>query len=559
MQASCCGPPLISDVRHREEEGMKKWTWISLAPLLLAISCGNSDQQERSRQQELLRQQEIAAGEYLQKTFSSVDDALDDVRTAPKDATVRLDVVLSDLETAITKYPDSAPMQLMMGRALILHDCAFRGNNCSVRAKGHLTKAIEMDPKLVRAHVLLAHDAINSGCLPCALPHIEAARVLEANSPYVLEVRGRHAHLSGWNEAEKLYLQAIDAFPNLKKRWQAYTWLSEIYKGRDDYEKAEMVLRKALECAPEGAWANGNLGTFYIFARGDYDKAVPVLRKALSILSYGMAREGLALALYERWADAYLKKADKGTLGAYWEEAQAGSSDTQSIFFESASYAGTGRAARALLQSGKVPASVLGQVGEQGRTPLLMAAYNDNTDLAVYLIGHGANPNARDSSGISVAHVAGSYANLKILEALARRNANLQVLTQEARETVLLQVAKSGTGKPDRIKAAKLLIDKGVPLEAKSAQGSTALSYAIGARDVEMVRYLLSRGAKVNGELSNGMTPTGLAIMLGDREILRELVRKKIDLNAKISGLSLVEFAEKNGHPELADLLRSRK
>jgi tetratricopeptide (TPR) repeat protein len=200
---------------------MKKWTWISLAPLLLAISCGNSDQQERSRQQELLRQQEIAAAEYLQKTFSWVDDALDDVRTAPKDATVRLDVVLSDLETAITKYPDSAPMQLMMGRALILHDCAFRGNNCSVRAKGHLTKAIEMDPKLVRAHVLLAHDAINSGCLPCALPHIEAARVLEANSPYVLEVRGRHAHLSGWNEAEKLYLQAIDAFPNLKKRWQA--------------------------------------------------------------------------------------------------------------------------------------------------------------------------------------------------------------------------------------------------------------------------------------------------------------------------------------------------
>ena len=530
---------------------MKKSIWISLAPLLLAISCGNSDQQELSHQQEL------AAAEYLQKTFASVDDALDDVRTAPKDATVRLDVVLSQLETAITKYPDSAPMQLMMGRALILRDCAFRGNNCSVRAKGHLTKAIEVDPKLVRAHVLLAHDAMNSGCLPCAGPHVFSARRLEANNPYVLEVYARFMQLSDRSDpAEKLFLQAIDAFPKPIKRWQSYTWLSEIYKGRDDYEKAEMVLRKAVECAPEGAWANGNLGTFYIFARGDYDKAIPVLRKTLSIMSYGMAREGLALALYERWADAYLKKADKGTVRAYWEEAQAGSSDTQSMFFESASYAGTGRAARALLLSGKVPASVLEQVWERGRTPLLMAAYNDNTDLAVYLIEHGANPNARDTDGIYVAHVAGSYVNLKILQALARKKANLQVLTQEARETVLLQVAKAGKTKPDRIKAAKLLIDRGVPLEARSARGSTALSYAINVRDVEMVRYLLSRGAKVNGELSNGMTPTALAIMAGDREIMQELISRKIDLNAKISGLSLVEFAKKNGRPEIAEMLR---
>ena len=532
---------------------MKKLRWISLAPLLLAISCGNSDQQERSRQQE------IAAVEYLQRTFASVDEELDDIRTAPKDARDRLDRVLSRLETAITKYPDSAPMQFLMGRALILRDCAFGGDSCSMRAKSHLTKAIHMDPKLVRAHVLLAHDAINSGCLPCSLPHIEAARVLEWNSPYVLEVRGRYAQLSRQNGAEKFYLQAIDAFPKPIKRWQSYTWLSEIYKDDDDYEKAETVLRKALECAPEGAWANGNLGAFYIFARGDYEKAIPVLRKALSIMSYGMAREGLALALYERWADAYLKKADKATLSADWEEAQAESSDTRSMFFESASFAGTGRAARALLQSGNVPPSILDQVWEKGRTPLFMAVYNDNTDLAVYLIEHGADPNARDSSGVYVAHVAGSYVNFKILEALARKNANFRVLTQEARETVLLQVAKSVTGKPDRIKAAKLLIDRGAPLEAKSAQGSTALSSAIGARDLEMVRYLLSRGAKVNGELWDGLTPTALAIMSGDREILRELIRKKIDLNAKISGLSLIEFAEKNGHPELADLLRPRK
>jgi|SRR6266850_7730212 len=502
-----------------------------------------------------------AMHEYVGKMFASIDDVLDDVRTAPKDATNRVDAALSQLETAITKYPNSAPMHLLIGRALIIRDCALRGNNCSVRAKGHLTKAIELDPRLVRAHVLLAHDAINGGCLPCALDHISTAQVLEAKSPYVLEVRGRYTQLSGSSDnAANLYLQAIDAFPSSQKRWQAYTWLSEIYKGRNDFDKAELMLRNAVECAPEGAWSNGNLGTFYIFARGDYDRAIPVLRKTLSIMSYGMARGGLALALYERWADAYLKKAGESVLKSYWEEAQAESSDEQGIFLESANYSGTGRAARALLESGKVPVSVLERVWERGRTPLLMAAYNNNTDLAVYLVEHGANPNARDPNGISVAHVAGAHANFKLLQALARKNANLRVLTQEARETVLLQVAKVGKTKPERIKAAALLIDKGVPVGAKSASGSTALSYAIGARDVEMVRYLLSRGAKANGDTSDGnRSPTALAIVVGDREILQELIKKKIDLNAKISGLSLVEFAEKNGRPEIAEMLRSRK
>jgi ankyrin repeat protein/Flp pilus assembly protein TadD len=505
-------------------------------------------------------QGQASSAEYAKLVYESTDEVLDDVRTAPAGAMERANGVLAQLETAITKYPDSALLQTAMGRALIIRDCAMLGNNCSVRAKGHLTKAIELDPKLVRAHVLLAHDAINSGCLPCALPHIRTARPLEPNNPYLLEVLARFSQLSGnEDEAEKRYLQAIEAFPTSKKRWQAYTWLSEIYKRRSDYERAERALMSAKDSAPDGAWPMGNLGTFYIFALGDYDKATPLLRQALSIMSYGNARQGLALSLYERWADAYLKKSDQRTLKAYWEEAQEESSDAQSMFFISASYHGTGRAARALLDSARVPRSVLEQPWDQGRTPLLMAAGNDNTDLSIYLIQRGANPNARDPNGIFVAHVAGSWANLKILEALRKKNANLKVLTQEARETVLMQVAKASKTRPGKIKAAALLIDKGVPIEAKSAHGMTALGYAIGAHDVEMVRYLLSRGARVNGELAGGMTPASLAIFSGDRKILEALIAKNVDLNAKVSGMTLIEFAESNGRPEMAEMLRSRK
>ena len=132
---------------------------------------------------------------------------------------------------------------------------------------------------------------------------------------YLQEARGRAYDLSGrLAEAVILYRAAAARFQPPKKKWQAYTWLSHVYKRQDKYDDAERALNSALESAPEGAWSNGNLGTFYIFARGDYDKAIPALRKTVSIMDYGMAREGLALALYERWGDAYLRKADNATL-----------------------------------------------------------------------------------------------------------------------------------------------------------------------------------------------------------------------------------------------------
>lgn len=498
--------------------------------------------------------------EYIQSVFTSADDVLDDARSAPAGARDRVSGELSQLESALTRYPDSAHLHLMMGRARIVHDCALGGDNCSIRAKSHLTKAVQLDPNLTRAHVLLAHDALNSGCRPCANPHIVKAQSLGPGDPYVLEIRARYAEIAGMEaQAEKLYLQAIDAFPTPKKRWQAYNWLSNIYHRREDYKQAEWALQKALEAAPDGAWSNGNLGTFYIFALGNYEKAIPALRKTLSIMNYGMARQGLALALYERWADAHLTKSAPATVAAYWKEAETESSDIQTIFLISASYSGTGRASRALLATRKLPKTVLEQVWQQGRTPLLMASFNDNTELAVFLIQQGANTNAHDQFGFFSAHAAGGYANYRILEALAQKNANLRVLTPETRETVLMQVAKANKTRPDKLKAAALLIDRGVPIEARSARGSSALTYAIGARDVEMMKYLLSRGANPDGLPTDGkMSPAAYAVMVGDAEILQELIKRNMNLDVMVDGMSLPDFAQKNGRPDVAKMLRSR-
>jgi ankyrin repeat protein/tetratricopeptide (TPR) repeat protein len=543
---------------------MKGMNWLRLAPLLLVISCGDGErellrQQEHARQQQLARKQEQAAkAEYLQKTFAALDHELDEIRTGPKDAEARLNAVLAQVEGLVNNYPDSPLMQLTMGRALILSDCTLNRTNCTLRAKGYLDKAIQLHPGIVRTRVLLAHDAMNGGCLPCAEQHIYAAQRMAPADPYVLEAEGRRMHLMGRQDlAEKLYLQAIDAFPTPVKRFQVYSWLSGIYQNREEYDKAEILLLKAFLSAPDGAFTNENLGRFYLLTRGDFDRAIPVLRRTVRNMRDPRVREHLAIALYERWADAYLRKLDAKAVAAFWEEAQAGSSDVRSVFLQSAAYVGTGRATRALLETKRIPAATVDEIGEQGRTPLLMAVWNESSDLAVFLLEHGANPNARDAYGIYAVHVAAMYGDLKVLEALARRKANFGVLSQEARETALMQIARTGKGKPNSLKVAKLLIDKGVPVNAKAAHGSTALRYAIGARNLDMVRYLIARGADVNEESPSGGPPIALAIQLGDRDMVEELIVGKADLKRKVSGLTLAEFAIKAGHPELAAMFPS--
>jgi ankyrin repeat protein/Tfp pilus assembly protein PilF len=488
-----------------------------------------------------------------EKLFTWADDILDDIGSAS--GARRIGLVLSALEQGITANPNSALLQLAMGRALIVKDCALQGNNCSVRAKGHLTKAIQLDPKLVRAHALLAHDAMNAGCLPCTKPHLNAAIRIEPLNPFVLEAKGRFLELSEQrDEAEKLYLQAIEGFSNPKKRWQSYNWLSNIYRQRDDYDKAEAALQRALEARPDGAWSQGNLGAFYIFTRGDYDKAIPLLRSAIAIMDYGRARQALALALYERWGAAYLKKAEQKILDGLLDEAVKEYPDKAAMVVISAGNVGTGRAARALLESKSVPNSVLDERGERGRTPLLMAANNANTDLALYLLRRGADPNARDDAGMSAVHFAALRGDVKLLRALADRKANFQQITESRHSALTIAVATKT--RDNRLKAAQIAIDAGAPVDFQSGNGLTALAIAANSLDSEMIRYLLSRGASADIPSGEGLTPPAWAILRNDRESLEIFIEKKAGLDAKVHGRSLIQIAEGNGRRDLADMLR---
>ncbi len=72
------------------------------------------------------------------------------------------------------------------------------------------------------------------------------------------------------------------------------------------------------------------------------------------------------------------------------------------------------------------------------RTPLMTAAAMKNTDLVEYLLEHGANVNAIDSSGNSALIYAVSYRDLRTTEAILNHGPDLNIVNNEGRNAIAI-------------------------------------------------------------------------------------------------------------------------
>ncbi len=84
--------------------------------------------------------------------------------------------------------------------------------------------------------------------------------------------------------------------------------------------------------------------------------------------------------------------------------------------------------------------------------------------------------------------------------------------------TSLMLAARSGN-----IHLAKHLLDLGIPLEAQCIMGSTTLSWAVAAKDLQMVKFLISKGADFNHRNIYGKTAEESAREAGNLEIANYL------------------------------------
>jgi ankyrin repeat protein len=119
--------------------------------------------------------------------------------------------------------------------------------------------------------------------------------------------------------------------------------------------------------------------------------------------------------------------------------------------------------------------------------------------------------------------------------------------------TALMRAALDGN-----TEKVKELIQQGADINQRDDIGRTALMFAVINSHYETMRVLLECGADVNAESNKGGTALMGAASDGDLRMVQALLDGGAHVHARLreTNESAVTLAEKNGHAEIAQLLR---
>jgi ankyrin repeat protein len=155
---------------------------------------------------------------------------------------------------------------------------------------------------------------------------------------------------------------------------------------------------------------------------------------------------------------------------------------------------------------------------DRRRTPLLLAATNDRTDVARLLVALGANPNALDAQHDTPWLVTGVTGSVAMLEALLTAHPDLTIRNRFGGVSVI------PAGERGHVDYVRRVVQTGIDVNHVNDLGWTALLEAVilgdgGPRHQEIVRILLAAGANRSIADKDGVTPLQHAQRKGYREI----------------------------------------
>lgn len=172
---------------------------------------------------------------------------------------------------------------------------------------------------------------------------------------------------------------------------------------------------------------------------------------------------------------------------------------------------------------------------------------------------------AKTTEGYTLLMHAASDGNIGIVRFLLGCGPSVNDIDHE-KQTMLMLLGhlnvNSGSGsKSTNLDLARLFIDCGVPLDAQSTAGVTALMIASLWKAVDVVRLLVDRGASVNEVDENGWTALMFAVSSSTffpaaKAINRLLISAGADVNAKANnGQTTLMIAASDNSDKVCEIL----
>jgi len=203
---------------------------------------------------------------------------------------------------------------------------------------------------------------------------------------------------------------------------------------------------------------------------------------------------------------------------------------------------------------------------------LLSAIEADNVEYVQAAVKSGAiNPNQRIpapgySRGTPLITLAARAGSVGVLQYLIGAGANLNARSPYGETALMLacffmsEQEGQGASYERHEAAALMLVEAGASLEA-ARDGYTPLSYAAYQGRDNTIRFLLMRGARVDGYVEDGITylptPLMMATMMGHEETTRLLLEAGANARLRVAaGNTAFELARKYRQTHLFSMLR---
>lgn len=187
------------------------------------------------------------------------------------------------------------------------------------------------------------------------------------------------------------------------------------------------------------------------------------------------------------------------------------------------------------------------------KSDFFLTISRDNAYSLQKLLEHGIDPNLREPTrGDTGLNLALHEKSMKAFDVLLNTPKVDLEATSNNGDNALMIASYTGN-----IVAVQALLAKDVEV---NKHGWAALHYAASIGNVEIMKLLLEKSAYVDAESPNKTTPLMMAARSGQTDAVKLLIEEGADISLRNDqGMTAADFAIKNEHPNIVDILKQPK